>query len=129
LRRGAEAFKRGETLYYAQVKTPKGKPPTARIVEATFYGAGRRVGEFRLNVSHAKFPIDADHRWCDRNPDVALALLWQRIQHAIKAHEYQIDQLLHAGAHLQNSVMIIWPEKELPPLTRSLTRGRVIRGG
>jgi hypothetical protein len=101
-------IKAGSRLFHAQLLQPRHKPPLARVVSATYYGAGRLPGKIRIRVPHAPFPFDVDARWCTADPDEANALLAARVAHEIAEHEIAIRYLEHAQQESNKQALIAW---------------------
>lgn len=107
-------MKRGTPIYYAQVKTPRGLPPIARVLVGVYAHPGRRPKTHRILFPHTRFGLDVNEHWMTDDIHHAAALLQKRVNEEIAHHRYQIE-LLELARHEQlNTLVIAWPTKKLP---------------
>jgi hypothetical protein len=105
-------WKAGTRIYYAQVKTPAGQPPTTRILEGKILRKAKRVGTWRAAFEHAKMGIDVHAEWCTTDHTKAAPLLRRRVEKSIRYHTLQASMLLEALATGLNDLLVIWPAGE-----------------
>lgn len=110
-------------LYYAQVTTRHGLPPTAAIREGLYYGASPHPGKIKIKCAHARYPMHVESIWCTADIPRANELLATRISTRVAEHEYQISLLRHALTQFQSTITITWPEPAITIASKPLPRG------
>lgn len=102
-------MKSGDLVYYAQVKTPLGLPPTARVLAGRYSKVARYPGMHRVMFDHTPYGLDCHEHWLTPDPISARDLLIARATQEITRHEYQIRLLKQAMQDFDKTLLIHWP--------------------
>jgi len=107
-------MKRGDPLYFAQIRVPRHHPPVVRLVVGAYYGPHKNGRDHRITVRHARFPIDAKSAACSENLQTAQRLLAVELETAIAHHRTAISQLQEAHAAYMATAALAWPSTPTP---------------
>lgn len=105
-------FKINETLLYAQVSTPEGKPAVVRILEGNYRGPAKAANTIRLKSATSRYPLKVHINDISSDPDIANKILTTKVQALIDSHMTAISQLREGLNNSMKEASIFWePEK------------------